>query len=46
METFFGQEAGDGSAREFVRLMWRERERMSQFLKWAKERQHEERKRR
>jgi hypothetical protein len=46
METFFGADAGDGSAREFIQLMWRERERMGLFLSWAHERQREQSRRR
>lgn len=43
LETFFGAEAGL-DARGFLRLMWRERERMELFLKWVEERRREQRK--
>jgi hypothetical protein len=42
METFFGTQKNDGSAGEFIHLMWRERERMARFLQWAHERQREQ----
>lgn len=35
METFFGAEAADLTARKFFRLMWRERARMESFLAWV-----------
>jgi len=45
METYFGHEADAAreSAREFFRLMWRERERMRSFLHWAAQRQRAQR---
>jgi len=42
METFFGPEAGDGSARDFFRLMWRERARLERFLEWSNDRRREQ----
>ncbi|HEV3254466.1 MAG TPA: hypothetical protein VG033_08665 [Candidatus Acidoferrales bacterium] len=44
LETFFGAEAAGLDARGFLRLMWRERERMERFLKWVEERRREQRK--
>lgn len=42
LETFFGKPATDLSMGKFVRLMWRERVRMEQFLEWvAKSRQRQ-----
>lgn len=42
LETFFGKQATDLSMGKFVRLMWRERVRMEQFLEWvAKSRQRQ-----
>lgn len=35
METFFGEEAANLTARKFFRLMWRERARMERFLEWV-----------
>jgi len=46
METFFGAEAADLDARKFFRLMWRERERIEQFLEWVAEQRREQRSRR
>lgn len=41
METFFGHEAAGLTARQFFRLMWRERARMERFLDWvAEQRSH------
>ena len=37
METFFGAEAADLTAGKFLRLMWRERERLERFLTWVSE---------
>jgi hypothetical protein len=37
METFFGPEAADLSAREFFSLLWRERARLERFLDWVAE---------
>jgi hypothetical protein len=45
METFFGAEAADASASNFRRLVWRERRRLASFLRWARERQREQRRR-
>ncbi len=42
METFFGKETADLDARKFFALMWRERERMENFLEWVKERRAEQ----
>ena len=38
METFFGDEAAGLGARKFFSLMWRERQRMRQFLGWVAQR--------
>ena len=38
LETFFGAVAQDLNAREFFRLLWRERARLERFLEWVKER--------
>jgi hypothetical protein len=46
METFFGAEAGDGSARDFFRLMWRERKRLERFLEWSNDRRRAQKRRR
>jgi hypothetical protein len=35
METFFGHEAANLGASEFVGLRWRERARMERFLGWV-----------
>jgi len=45
METFFGPQASELSAREFFNLLWRERARMRRFLAWVEERQREQHKR-
>lgn len=37
METFFGPEAEPLGARRFFRLLWRERARLREFLRWADE---------
>jgi hypothetical protein len=37
METFFGGEAEPLGAARFFRLMWRERRRLGEFLRWAEE---------
>jgi hypothetical protein len=37
METFFGPEAEPAGARRFFRLLWRERARLREFLRWADE---------
>jgi hypothetical protein len=41
LETFFGHEAADLTARKFFHLMWRERVRMKHFLAWVAERKRE-----
>jgi hypothetical protein len=47
METFFGGRAEAAhDARGFFRLMWRERARMSRFLRWVDERRQEQARRR
>jgi hypothetical protein len=38
LETFFGGEAGNLSAGQFFRLLWRERARTERFLEWVAER--------
>ena len=35
METFFGPEAEPIGARRFFLLLWRERRRLAEFLRWA-----------
>lgn len=42
LETFFGAEAAGLDAQGFLRLMWRERERMERFLEWVEERRREQ----
>jgi len=37
METFFGRGAEPATATHFAALLWRERKRMIEFLRWAKE---------
>jgi len=43
METFFGTEAKALDARQFFRLLWRERAQLRRFLRWADERQRAQR---
>ena len=35
METFFGHEAAAPGAGNFFRLLWRERKRLSEFMRWT-----------
>jgi hypothetical protein len=35
METFFGPQAEPASARRLFRLLWRERRRLREFLRWT-----------
>jgi hypothetical protein len=37
METFFGPEADPLTARLFLRLLWRERRRLQEFMRWTSE---------
>jgi len=37
METFFGPEASPLTAQLFFRLLWRERRRLQEFLRWTAE---------
>lgn len=37
METFFGPEAEPLTPLRFCRLMWRERRRLAEFLRWAED---------
>ena len=37
METFFGSEASPPDAIRFFGLLWRERRRLAEFLRWAEE---------
>jgi len=37
METFFGREAELLDARHFFRLLWRERKRLAEFLRWTRD---------
>jgi hypothetical protein len=46
METFFGREAKALDARQFFRLLWRERAQLRRFLHWADERRRAQRSRR
>lgn len=41
METFFGVHADRLTRPEFFRLLWRERRRLREFLRWAAEMEHE-----
>jgi hypothetical protein len=43
LETFFGKDAADLDMPRFLRLMWRERERMERFLEWVAERRKAQR---
>ncbi len=45
LETFFGGEAGRMDAREFFRVLWRERARLRRFLAWVAEREREQKRR-
>jgi hypothetical protein len=38
LETFFGPQAESATGLAFFSLLWRERERMRRFVKWAEER--------
>jgi len=37
METFFGPEAAPRGPVRFLQLLWRERRRLAEFLRWAEE---------
>jgi len=37
METFFGPEAAPQGPAGFLHLLWRERRRLAEFLRWAEE---------
>jgi hypothetical protein len=37
METFFGSQAAAPGPGNFFRLLWRERNRLAEFLRWARE---------
>jgi hypothetical protein len=37
METFFGPQAAAAGPRRFCRLLWRERRRLAEFLRWTNE---------
>ncbi len=37
METFFGSQATGAGPRRFFHLVWRERRRLAEFLRWANE---------
>jgi len=37
METFFGPEAAPPGPGRFFHLLWRERHRLAEFLRWAEE---------
>jgi hypothetical protein len=40
METFFGPEAEPAAPRRFFSLLWRERRRLREFLRWADDYRH------
>jgi hypothetical protein len=35
METFFGPQAAHAGSGDFFRLLWRERHRLAEFLRWT-----------
>jgi hypothetical protein len=37
METFFGPQAAPAGPAHFFRLLWRERRRLAEFLRWTGE---------
>ena len=37
METFFGRDAEPLDARRFFSLLWRERKRLAEFLRWTRD---------
>ncbi len=37
LETYFGVHAEELTRQEFCRLMWQERKRIKEFLRWAEE---------
>jgi hypothetical protein len=37
METFFGLEAAPAGPGNFFHLLWRERRRLAEFLRWTEE---------
>jgi hypothetical protein len=37
METFFGVQAAPAGPTNFFRLLWRERRRLAEFLRWTAE---------
>jgi hypothetical protein len=37
METFFGAQAEPATAGHFLELLWRERRRLGEFLRWAED---------
>jgi hypothetical protein len=37
METFFGPQAANADPGRFFQLLWRERRRLAEFLRWADE---------
>ena len=37
METFFGRDAERLDARRFFSLLWRERKRLAEFLRWTRD---------
>jgi hypothetical protein len=41
-ETFLGPEAAALDARKFVRLSWKYRDRMEDFMRWAAQRRREQ----
>lgn len=40
METFFGRDAEPLDARRFFHLLWSERKRLAEFLRWTCEMRH------
>jgi hypothetical protein len=43
METFFGEDAANLDRHRFFELLWRERARMRNFLRWSEERRKAQR---
>lgn len=43
METFYGAEAAGLDASKFLRILWRDRQRMRRFITWVGERRRAQR---
>jgi hypothetical protein len=41
LETYFGAEAAELDAKQFFRLLWRERAQMERFLEWVRDMRRE-----